>query len=66
VRNAYEILVGRPEGKTLLGRRRRRRQDNNTTGLREIVLQGSDWIHLGQNIDQRRAIVNTAGNFLTS
>jgi hypothetical protein len=33
-RNAYRILVGKPEGKRLLGRPRRRWVDNNKMGLR--------------------------------
>jgi hypothetical protein len=35
-RNAYKILVGKPEGKRLLGRHRRRCEDNIRMDLREI------------------------------
>jgi hypothetical protein len=35
-RNAYRILVGKPEGKSPLGRPRRRRVDNDKMDLREI------------------------------
>jgi hypothetical protein len=35
-RNAYRILVGKPEGKTPLGRPRRRWVDNIKIDLREI------------------------------
>jgi hypothetical protein len=35
-RNAYRILVGKPEGKIPLGRRRRRWVDNIKMGSREI------------------------------
>jgi hypothetical protein len=35
-RNAYRILVGKPEGKRQLGRPRRRWVDNIQIGLREI------------------------------
>jgi hypothetical protein len=35
-RNAYRILVGKPEGKTPLGRPRRRRVENIKMDLREI------------------------------
>jgi hypothetical protein len=35
-RNAYRILVGRPEGKRPLGRQRRRWVDNIEMDLREI------------------------------
>jgi hypothetical protein len=34
--NAYRILVGKPEGKRLLGRPRRRWEDNIRMDLREI------------------------------
>jgi hypothetical protein len=36
-RNAYRILVGKPEGKRPLGRPRSRRVDNIKMDLREIV-----------------------------
>jgi hypothetical protein len=39
-RNVYRILVGNPEGKTLLGRPRRRRVDNIRMDLREIAWDG--------------------------
>jgi hypothetical protein len=35
-RNAYRILVGKPEGKIPLGRPRRRWVDNIKMGIREI------------------------------
>jgi hypothetical protein len=35
-RNAYRILVGKPEGKRLLGRPRRRWEDNIQMDLRQI------------------------------
>jgi hypothetical protein len=35
-RNAYRILVGKPEGKRPLGRPRNRWKDNNKMDLREI------------------------------
>jgi hypothetical protein len=39
-RNAYRILVGKPEGKRPLGRPRRRWVDNIVMVLREIGLDG--------------------------
>jgi hypothetical protein len=36
-RNAYRILVGKPEGKRPLGRPRRRWVDNNKMDLRESM-----------------------------
>jgi hypothetical protein len=35
-RNAYKVLVGEPEGKTLLGRPRRRWVDNIKIYLQEV------------------------------
>jgi len=43
-----------------LGRRRRRREDNMRMDLREIGWGDVDWMHLAQNRDQWRALVNTA------
>jgi ribosome biogenesis protein Nip4 len=58
MRNAYKILVGKL-GKTPLGRCRRRWGDNIRTYLREIGWKDVDWIHLVQDMDQWRAVVNT-------
>jgi hypothetical protein len=41
-RNAYRILVRKPEGKRLLGRPRLRWVDNIKMDLREIGLDGVD------------------------
>jgi hypothetical protein len=43
-RNAYRILVGKPEGKTPLGRPKRRLVDNIKMDLREIGWDGMVWI----------------------
>jgi hypothetical protein len=45
VRDAYTILVGRPEGRRPLGRPRRRWEDNIKMDLREIGFGDVDWIH---------------------
>ncbi|PNF36118.1 hypothetical protein B7P43_G10966, partial [Cryptotermes secundus] len=58
-RNAYRILVGKPEGKRPLGRPRRAWADNIKMELREIGWDGMDWINLVQDRDQWRALVNT-------
>jgi hypothetical protein len=58
-RNAYRVLVGKPEGKRLLGRPRCRWVDNIKIDLREIGLDGMNWIDLAQDRDQWRALVNT-------
>jgi hypothetical protein len=62
MRNAYKILVVKPEGKTWLGRRGRRLQDNITMDLREMGLEGMDCIRLTQDRDRWRALANTAMN----
>jgi hypothetical protein len=41
-RNAYKILVGKPEGKRPFGRPRRRWEDNIRLDLREIGWEGVD------------------------
>jgi hypothetical protein len=58
-RNAYRILVGKPEGKRPLGRPRRRWVDNIKMDLTEV---GWDWIDLAQDRDRWRAHVNAAMN----
>jgi hypothetical protein len=55
-RNAYRILVGKPEGK------RRRWVDNIKMDLREIGWDGVDWIDLARDRYQWRALVNTVMN----
>jgi len=47
-----KILVGKPEGKRLLGRPRRRWEDNIKMNLKEIGWEGAYWIHLAQDRDQ--------------
>jgi hypothetical protein len=51
--------VGKPEGKRPLGRPRRRWVDNIKIDLREIGLDGVDWIDMAQDRDQWRVLVNT-------
>jgi hypothetical protein len=50
-RNAYRILVGKPEGKRPLGRPSRRWMDNNKIYLRGLEWNGMDWINQIQNRD---------------
>jgi hypothetical protein len=51
-RNAFKILVGKPEGKRSLRRPRRRWVDNIIIELREIGWDGVDWIDLVQDWGQ--------------
>jgi hypothetical protein len=57
-RNAYRILVGRPEGKRRLGSYRRRLEDNIKMDLGGIVWDNMDWINLVQGGDQWRTLMN--------
>jgi hypothetical protein len=58
-RNAYRILVGKPEGKRPLARERRRWVDNNKMNFRDIRWDGMDWVDVTQGRDQWRALMNT-------
>jgi hypothetical protein len=49
-RNAYKILVGKPEGKKPLGRPRHRQEDNIRMDLTEIGWKGVEWICLAQGL----------------
>jgi hypothetical protein len=62
VRGAYNILVGRPEGRRPLGRPRRGWEDNIKMDLREIVFGDVDWINLVHDRDRCRDLVNTEMN----
>jgi hypothetical protein len=61
-RGVYRVLVGRPEGKRPLARPRRRWEDNIKMELREIWIDGVNWIRLAQDRIQWRAFVNTVMN----
>jgi hypothetical protein len=58
-RGVYWVLVGRPESRRPLGRPRRRWEDNNKMNLKEIRIDGADWIRLAQDRFQWRGFVNT-------
>jgi hypothetical protein len=61
-RNVYRALVGKPEGKRPLERPRRRWEDGIKMNLREIGWGGVEWIHLAQDRDLWRAVVNAVMN----
>jgi hypothetical protein len=53
-RNAYRILLGKPEGKRSLGRPRHRWVDNIKMNLKDIGWDSMNWIDLAQDRDQWR------------
>jgi hypothetical protein len=65
-RGVYRVLVGRPEGKRPLGRPRRRWEYNIKMGLREIGIDGANWIRQTQDRVQWRAFVDTVMNLRVS
>jgi hypothetical protein len=61
-KNAYRLLVGKPEGKRQLGRPRRRWVDNIRMNLGEVGWSDVDWIGLVQDRNRWRAVVNSVLN----
>jgi hypothetical protein len=74
MKNAYKILVGKPEGERQFTRARSRWEDNIKMDLAEVRMEGVIWIHLAQDRKHWRVTVKTVmdllvpqrvGNFLT-
>jgi transcription termination factor 2 len=61
-KNAYRLLVGKPEGNRPLGRPRRRWVDNIRVDLGEVGWGDVDWIGLAKDRDRWRALVNSVLN----
>jgi hypothetical protein len=61
-RNAYRLLVGKPERKRPLGRPRRRWVDNIRMDLGDVGWSDLDWLGLSQDKDRWRALVNSVMN----
>ena len=61
-RNAYIVLVGKPESKRPLRRPRRRIEDNIKMDLREMSCDPGDWIALAEDRDQWRTYVRAVLN----
>jgi hypothetical protein len=61
-RNAYRLLVGKPEGKRPLGRPTRRWVDNIRLDLGEVGWGDVDWIGLAKDRNRWRALVNSVLN----
>jgi hypothetical protein len=62
MRNASKILAGNPEGKRPLGRPKRRWVDNVKMGPGEAGCEGVYWIHLAQDRDRWRTLMNMVMN----
>jgi hypothetical protein len=62
-RGVHRVLVGKPEGKSLLGRPRCRRQGNIKIDLQEVGRGHVDWMELAQDRDRWQALVGTVSNF---
>jgi len=60
-RGVYRVLVGKPEGKSSLGRPRRRWEDIKMD-LQEVGGGSGDWMELAQDRDRWRALVSTVMN----
>jgi hypothetical protein len=61
-RNAYSVLVGKPDGKRPFERPRCRWEDGIKMDLREIGGGGVEWIQLAQDRDCWRALVTAVMN----
>ena len=62
----YRVLVGKPEGKTPLGRPRREWEDNIKVDLQQVRCEGMDWMELAEDRNRFRALANAVkcGDFL--
>ena len=61
-RNAYIVLLGKPEGKRPLGRQRSRWEDNIKMDFREVGCDSGDRIDLAEDRDQWRAYIRVVMN----
>ena len=59
-RGVHRVLVGKPQGKSPLGRPRRRWEDNVKMELQEVGCGGMDWI---EDRDRWGALVKAVINF---
>ena len=61
-RGVYRVSVGKPEGKSPLGRPRHRWDDIIKMDLQEVGCEGMDWIDLAHDRDRWRVLVNAVMN----
>jgi hypothetical protein len=62
VSNAYRILARKPEWKRSFRRTGDRQKANIKMHLIEIGLDSVDWIHMAQDNDERRVLLNRVMN----
>jgi hypothetical protein len=53
-RGVYGVLVGRPEGRRTLRRPRRKWEDNVKMDVRDIGIDGANWIKLACTVTNLR------------
>jgi hypothetical protein len=56
------VVNGKLEWKRPLERSNRRWEENIRMDIREVLREGVDWIHLAQDMDQWRVLVDTVMN----
>jgi hypothetical protein len=61
-RGVHRVLVGKPEGKRLLGRPRHRWEDNIKMDFQEVDGGRGDWMELAQDRDRWQALVSMVKN----
>jgi hypothetical protein len=61
-RKVYKVLARKAEGRRPLGRRRHRWEDGIEIDLRLSGWEGVEWVHVPQDRDRWRALVNTVMN----
>jgi hypothetical protein len=62
IMSVYGVWVGKPEGKSALGRPRHRWKNNIKKNLQEVGYEGMDWIEVAQDRDSWWALVNAVMN----
>ena len=65
-RSVFKILVGKPTGKSPLGRPWSRWEDNIRMDLKEMGINTRNWVDSDQDKDYWGAFVNAALNFQVS
>ena len=61
-RNAYRVLVGKPEEKRPSGKPRCNLEDKIKMELRDVVCDPGDWMNIAEDRDQWRTYVRAVMN----